>query len=125
MLHFDSQPLDVSESTCIMSARTRASSLVEQIEIGVDGPDFPTALRAAVRQAPAVLVIGEMRDPHSMRIALSAAETGHLVFSSVHTMDIASTVPASLAHRPAHWSCHDAFISSKSICAVRRRDGLR
>jgi twitching motility protein PilT len=69
-----------------------ALSLVEQIEIGVDAPDFPTALRAAVRQAPDVLVIGEMRDPESMRIALSAAETGHLVFSSLHTLDIAASV---------------------------------
>ena len=67
-------------------------SLVEQVEIGQDAPDFPTALRSAVRQAPDVLVIGEMRDHESMRIALSAAETGHLVFSSLHTTDIASTV---------------------------------
>ena len=67
-------------------------SIVEQVEIGEDAPDFPTALRSAVRQAPDVLVIGEMRDPESMRIALSAAETGHLVFSSLHTTDIASTV---------------------------------
>ena len=66
--------------------------LVEQVEVGVDAPDFPTALRAAVRQAPDILVIGEMRDPESMRIALSAAETGHLVFSSLHTTDVASTV---------------------------------
>lgn len=68
------------------------TSIVEQIEIGADAPDFPTALRAALRQAPDVLVIGEMRDPESMRIALSAAETGHLVLSSLHTTDIASTV---------------------------------
>jgi twitching motility protein PilT len=66
--------------------------LVEQVEIGSDAPDFPTALRSAVRQAPDVLVIGEMRDPASMRIALSAAETGHLVFSSLHTTDIASAI---------------------------------
>jgi twitching motility protein PilT len=68
------------------------SSLVEQVEIGVDAPDFPTALRAAVRQAPDVIVVGEMRDPETMRIALAAAETGHLVFSTVHTTDAASTV---------------------------------
>jgi twitching motility protein PilT len=68
------------------------SSLVEQVEIGVDAPDFPSALRAAVRQAPDVLVVGEMRDPETMRIALSAAETGHLVFSTVHTTDVASAV---------------------------------
>ncbi len=67
-------------------------SLVEQVEIGQDAPDFPTALRSAVRQAPDVLVIGEMRDHESMRIALSAAETGHLVLSSLHTTDIASTI---------------------------------
>jgi len=68
------------------------ASLVEQVEIGVDAPDFPTALRAALRQAPDVLVVGEMRDPETMRIALAAAETGHLVFSTVHTTDVGSTV---------------------------------
>jgi twitching motility protein PilT len=67
-------------------------SLVEHIEIGIDAPDFPTALRAALRQAPDVIVVGEMRDPETMRIALSAAETGHLVFSSVHTTDVASSI---------------------------------
>jgi len=68
------------------------TSVVEQVEIGTDAPDFPTALRAAMRQAPDVLVVGEMRDPETMRIALSAAETGHLVFSTVHTTDAASAV---------------------------------
>ncbi|PYR94542.1 MAG: type IV pili twitching motility protein PilT [Acidobacteria bacterium] len=67
-------------------------SIVEQVEIGVDASDFPTALRAALRQAPDVLVVGEMRDPETMRIALAAAETGHLVLSTVHTTDAASTV---------------------------------
>jgi twitching motility protein PilT len=68
------------------------TSLVEQVEIGIDAPDFPSALRAAMRQAPDVLVVGEMRDPETMRIALAAAETGHLVFSTVHTTDLASTI---------------------------------
>jgi twitching motility protein PilT len=67
-------------------------SVIEQVEIGTDAPDFPTALRAAVRQAPDVLVVGEMRDSETMRIAVAAAETGHLVFSTLHTMDVASTV---------------------------------
>jgi twitching motility protein PilT len=71
---------------------THHASIIEQVEIGVDAPDFPTALRAAVRQAPDVLVVGEMRDPETMRIALAAAETGHLVLSTVHTTDVASTV---------------------------------
>ena len=69
-----------------------ARSIVEQIEIGVDAADFPTALRSAVRQAPDVIVVGEMRDPETMRIALSAAETGHLVFATVHTTDVAAAI---------------------------------
>ncbi len=67
-------------------------SLVEQIEVGVDAPDFPTALRAALRQAPDIIVVGEMRDPETMQIAVAAGETGHLVFSSLHTTDVATTV---------------------------------
>ncbi len=67
-------------------------SLVEQVEIGIDAPDFPTALRAALRQAPDVIVVGEMRDPETMKIALAAAETGHLVLSTVHTTDVGSAV---------------------------------
>lgn len=71
---------------------THIHSIVEQVEIGTDAPDFPTALRAALRQAPDVIVVGEMRDPETMRIAVSAAETGHLVFSTLHTTDVASTI---------------------------------
>jgi len=66
--------------------------VVEQIEIGVDAPDFPTALRSALRQAPDVIVVGEMRDPETMRIALAAAETGHLVFATVHATDVSAAV---------------------------------
>jgi twitching motility protein PilT len=71
---------------------THNASLIEQVEIGIDAPDFPTALRAAMRQAPDVIVVGEMRDSETARIALSAAETGHLVFTTLHTTDAASTV---------------------------------
>jgi twitching motility protein PilT len=67
-------------------------SVLEQVEIGIDSPDFPSALRAALRQAPDVIVIGEMRDLETMKIALTAAETGHLVFSTVHTTDVTSTI---------------------------------
>jgi twitching motility protein PilT len=67
-------------------------SIVEQVEIGVDAPDYPTALRAALRQMPDVLVVGEMRDPESIRLAVTAAETGHLVISTLHTTDATSTV---------------------------------
>jgi twitching motility protein PilT len=68
------------------------SSVVEQVEIGTDAPDFASALRAALRQAPDVLVIGEMRDPETMSIALAAAETGHLVLSTLHSSDTAGAV---------------------------------
>jgi twitching motility protein PilT len=67
-------------------------SVIQHIEIGTDAPDFPTALRSALRQAPDVLVIGEMRDPETMKIALAAGETGHLVLSTLHTTDVPSTI---------------------------------
>jgi len=62
-------------------------SFISQREIGIDVPDFPTALRAAVRQDPDVLMIGEMRDRETMLAGLQAAETGHLVFATLHTAD--------------------------------------
>jgi len=67
-------------------------SVVQQIEVGADAPDFPAALRSALRQAPDVIVVGEMRDPETMRIALAAGETGHLVLTTLHTTDVPSTL---------------------------------
>ena len=67
-------------------------SIVEQVEVGTDAPDFPTAVRSALRQAPDVIVIGEMRDAETMQTAVAAAETGHLVLSTIHTTDVATTV---------------------------------
>jgi twitching motility protein PilT len=62
-------------------------SIISQREIGIDVPEFPTALRAAVRQDPDVLMIGEMRDRVTMLAGIQAAETGHLVFVTLHTAD--------------------------------------
>ncbi|MCI0631309.1 MAG: PilT/PilU family type 4a pilus ATPase [Phycisphaerales bacterium] len=62
-------------------------SYISQREIGLDVIDFPTALRAAVRQDPDVIMIGEMRDRETMMAGLMAAETGHLVFVTLHTAD--------------------------------------
>jgi twitching motility protein PilT len=62
-------------------------SYVSQREVGIDVKDFPTALRAAVRQDPDVVMIGEMRDRETMMAGLQAAETGHLVFVTLHTAD--------------------------------------
>ncbi|MHC5005222.1 MAG: type IV pilus twitching motility protein PilT, partial [Planctomycetota bacterium] len=62
-------------------------SIISQREIGIDVPDFPTALRAAVRQDPDVLMVGELRDRETMLAGIQAAETGHLVFATLHTAD--------------------------------------
>lgn len=65
---------------------------VHQRELHSDTPTFALALRAALRQAPKVILVGEMRDRETMEIALTAAETGHLVFSTLHTIDASRTV---------------------------------
>jgi twitching motility protein PilT len=65
---------------------------VHQRELHSDTPTFALALRAALRQAPKVILVGEMRDRETIEIALEAAETGHLVFSTLHTIDASKTV---------------------------------
>lgn len=71
---------------------THKNSTINQREVGHDTRDFPSALRAALRQAPKVILIGEMRDYETTEIALEAAETGHLVLSTLHTIDASKTV---------------------------------
>lgn len=68
------------------------TAIVEQMEIGRDVPSFAEALRSALRQDPDVLLVGEMRDQETMAMALTAAETGHLVFSTLHTGTVAQTL---------------------------------
>jgi twitching motility protein PilT len=70
---------------------------VSQREIGVDTGSFAAALRAALRQDPDVILVGEIRDGETMEIALQAAETGHLVMSTMHTPDVARSVNRLLA----------------------------
>src|SRR5438874_8742827 len=67
-------------------------SIVVQREIGVDVPNFPEALRRALRQDPDVMLVGEMRDLATISAAITAAETGHLVFGTLHTSGAASTI---------------------------------
>jgi twitching motility protein PilT len=67
-------------------------STVNQREVGTDTRSFSLALRAALRQAPKVILIGEMRDVETIEIAMEAAETGHLVLSTLHTIDAAKTI---------------------------------
>ena len=71
---------------------THKKATVHQRELHSDTPTFALALRAALRQAPKVILVGEMRDRETIEIALTAAETGHLVFSTLHTIDASKTV---------------------------------
>jgi twitching motility protein PilT len=71
---------------------THDKCIITQREIGTDTASFPDALRAALRQDPDVIMVGEMRDLETVDTSLKAAETGHLVFSTIHTSDVASTI---------------------------------
>jgi twitching motility protein PilT len=77
------------------------SSIVEQIEVGHDTPSFALAVRSVLRQDPDVILVGEMRDSETMAAALTAAETGHLVLSSLHTNDTSQTISRILDIFPA------------------------
>jgi twitching motility protein PilT len=69
-----------------------ARALVEQVEVGTDAPSFAAALKSALRQDPDVILVGEMRDLETIATALTAAETGHLVLSTLHTHDAAQAI---------------------------------
>jgi twitching motility protein PilT len=77
-------------------------AVVTQREIGFDTPNYAAGLRAALRQDPDVILIGEMRDPETIETALVAAETGHLVFSTLHTLDAPETINRIVAAFPPH-----------------------
>jgi twitching motility protein PilT len=70
---------------------------ISQREIGLDTPDFTSALRSVLRQDPDVILLGEIRDEDTMDVALKAAETGHLVLSTLHTPDVSRTIGRILA----------------------------
>ena len=77
------------------------SAIIEQIEVGRDTPDFAVTLRSVMRQTPDVILVGEMRDAETMSTALTAAETGHLVLSTLHTNDAIQAVGRILDSFPA------------------------
>src|SRR5713226_5773023 len=77
-------------------------SLVNQREVEVDTKAFATALRSALRQDPDVILVGEMRDYETIETALTAAETGHLVLSTLHTMDATETINRIISVFPPH-----------------------
>ncbi|MBN1947117.1 MAG: type IV pilus twitching motility protein PilT [Bradymonadales bacterium] len=104
-------------------------SLVSQREIGTDSIDFHQSLRAALRQDPDVIMVGEMRDLDTIRTALHAAETGHLVLSTMHTTDATETVARVISAFPPH-SQQDARLQLVSVLKavvcqrlVTRKDG--
>jgi twitching motility protein PilT len=80
---------------------SNALSVVEQIEVGRDTPDFVNSLRSILRQNPDAILVGEMRDAETMATVLTAAETGHLVFSTLHTNDTGQAVSRILDSFPA------------------------
>ena len=92
--------------------------LVTQREIGADVPDFPEAIRRALRQDPDVILLGEMRDLETIGAAVTAAETGHLVFGTLHTTGSARTVDRMIDAFPAHQQEQIRAQLSVSIIAV-------
>jgi len=104
-------------------------SLISQREIGFDTEDFAGALRSAMRQDPDVILVGEMRDLETINTALMAAETGHLVFSTLHTTDVMETINRILSFYEAHQQDqvrHQLSAALKAIVCQRlitRADG--
>jgi twitching motility protein PilT len=102
---------------------------IHQRELHTDTPTFALALRAALRQAPKLILVGEMRDRETIEVALEAAETGHLVYSTLHTIDAAKTIERVVGVFPAsdqgairmRLAKSFRFIVSQRL--IRRKDG--
>jgi twitching motility protein PilT len=97
-------------------------AIINQREIGIDTDSFTDALKYVVRQSPDVILIGEMRDVETMNVALAAAETGHLVFSTVHTCSAAETMDRIMNMFPPHDKpivCMRLSVSLKGIVSQK------
>lgn len=94
------------------------NSYVSQREIGIDTADFYPAMRAVVREAPDIILVGEMRDTTTMNVALQAGETGHLVFSTVHTASAYETLDRIINMFPPHEKVHLCQRLSNSLRAI-------
>lgn len=94
------------------------NSYVSQREVGIDTADFYPAMRAVVREAPDVILIGEMRDTTTMNVALQAGETGHLVFSTVHTSSAYETLDRIVNMFPPHEKIHLCQRLANSLRAI-------
>lgn len=93
-------------------------SIVSQREVGFDTPSFSGALRSALRQDPDVILVGEMRDVETITTAIQAAETGHLVLSTLHTVDVMETINRVLSFYPSHQLDQIRFEMASSLRAV-------
>ncbi len=105
-------------------------SFVNQREVGYDAVDFPSALKSALRQNPDVILVGEMRDLETIETAILAAETGHLVMSTLHTLDAQETITRVISVFPEHQRDQARLILASVIRGVvsqrliPRADGL-
>lgn len=97
-------------------------SMISQREVRLDTADFGTALRAAMRQDPDVILVGEMRDQETVKAALSAAETGHFVMSTLHTIDAAETISRIIDFFPRTSRSRSAW-PSRVRCAASSASG--
>ena len=88
--HYDKHIITLEDPLEFLHRHNR--SIVSQREINVDTESYVTALRAALRQSPNVILLGEMRDYETIQVAMTAAETGHLIFSTLHTIGAANTI---------------------------------
>ena len=104
-------------------------SIIVQREVGADTKDFATALRSCFRQDPDIILIGEIRDKETMEIALAAADTGHLVVSTLHTMNASETITRITAFFPPHQQeqirlvLSSVLVSVISLRLLPRKDG--
>jgi twitching motility protein PilT len=93
-------------------------SIVSQREIGVDTNSYANALRSALRQDPDVLLVGEIRDLETMQIALTAADTGHMVFATIHTTNATDTIHRILSMYPPHQHDEVRLLLAECLAAI-------
>jgi len=93
-------------------------SIISQREVGYDTHDFPKALKASFREDPDTILIGEIRDAETMHIALQAADTGHLVMSTLHTMDATETISRIVSFYPPHQHQQVRLLLANTLVAI-------
>lgn len=94
------------------------NSIISQRELGTDTDSFSTALRYVLRQDPDVILIGEIRDQETMDVALKAADTGHLVLSTLHTMNATETINRIISFYPTHQQQHIRVLLAATLAGV-------